>query len=79
MCGLGLGSFSFSFIAMALVNPNGLNTDPVTKNFPLEVSERVPLMMRYLTLIWTILSILGFVMTFPGPHPLVAKAVKPED
>ena len=74
MCGLGFGSFAFSFIAQALVNPNNLNPDPVTNNFPLEVAEKVPSLMRYLALMWTILSIIGIVMTFPGPKPKVITA-----
>lgn len=61
--GFGLGAFIFGFVAAALVNPNGLNPDLSVTGGEIfkeeEVYSRVPKMLRFLSLIWAVLALIG--------------------
>ena len=61
--GFGLGAVIFGFVAAALVNPNDLNPDLSVTGGEIfkeeEVYSRVPKMLRFLSLIWAVLALIG--------------------
>jgi hypothetical protein len=65
LCGFGFGSFFFGLIATSIVNPN--DESSVNNLYPIDVADNVPKMLRYLTVMWAFLSVVGIIMTFPAP------------
>lgn len=69
--GFGLGAFIFGFIAFALTNPNDervLTSGPHRGFFPLDVANRWPITVRWLSLIYFILMAIGATLVIPCPH-----------
>lgn len=69
----GLGSSIFNLLATKLVNPNNESTkirsptDPNLSFFGPDVANRVPLMWRYLCLIWAILVVISALLISRPP------------
>ena len=65
LCGFGFGGFFFGFIMNRLCNPENISVQKYIiegteeQLFPKEVGERVPEMIRKLTMIWTCLFLFG--------------------
>jgi hypothetical protein len=64
--GLGFGAFAFGVLAGAIVNPNNDPSSPVLVApgiyeyyFPMEVNERVPMMIIIFCGVWTVLISIG--------------------
>jgi hypothetical protein len=66
--GFGFGAFIFGFISRWLVNPKGLPLNKTTNRFELEVTERVPFMLRSLVAIWICFVIIGLLLIRPPNH-----------
>lgn len=64
--GFGFGSFIFGFISRALVNPNGL--DLVNGRYAIEVTDRVPFMLRMLVIIWACIVAIALCLISPAPN-----------
>lgn len=62
--GFGCGSFIFGFVAQPLANPHNLSPQPVgdEKMYGPEVAERVPFMLRMLTICWAVLAYTAILM-----------------
>ena len=61
-----MGSFIFNYVTLAIVNPDNLHPDKVTKLFGPEVYENVPSMFRILAICYLALGILGiFLIKYP--------------
>lgn len=52
LCGYGFGAFIFGIITTAIANPNDLKPDIDGLYFPIEVANKVPLMLRVCTACW---------------------------
>lgn len=63
LAGFGFGAFTFNYVSSALVNPDGIEGDH--GHYPKEVADRVPFMIKILSLCWLGLSIIGILMIFP--------------
>mmetsp|Transcript_10380 Transcript_10380/g.11205 ORF Transcript_10380/g.11205 Transcript_10380/m.11205 type:complete len:500 (+) Transcript_10380:127-1626(+) len=57
LAGFGGGGFLFSLIGSKIVNPTGIN--PVGGQFPAEVYNRFPAMLRTLSVFYAVLGLLG--------------------
>ena len=81
LAGYGLGGFFFNLIGTSLVNPKGLN--PVGGKFPLEVYNNFPKMLRKLSALYIVLSLIGsLLVTEPAVVPVDTKnkkATKPTE
>jgi OFA family oxalate/formate antiporter-like MFS transporter len=67
LAGYGLGGFFFNLIGTSLVNPNGLN--PVGGKFTPEIYANFPKMLRKLSVIYIVLSLIGSLLV---TEPIVA-------
>ena len=71
----GLGAFIFSFLTSYIVNPDNLSpvvpndgTGTTDKLFPLEVANRVPLMIRTCLVCWACLCLLAICLVSRKPE-----------
>lgn len=75
----GLGSSIFNLLATKIVNPNNegttiqSKTDPNLRFFGPEVANRVPIMFRYLCLIWIVLVIISASLISIPPKKIVSE------
>ena len=68
--GFGLGSLIFNQVGTALVNPDNLrqipfydkNSQQIVKQYPEEVSERFPMMLRQLALYFGVVIFISFAL-----------------
>lgn len=80
LAGFGMGGFFFNLIGTKLVNPKGLN--PVAGKFPDEVYAGFGSMLRKLSVIYAVLTLVGsLLVTEPKPVPAIkhsasSKAIK---
>jgi OFA family oxalate/formate antiporter-like MFS transporter len=74
----GFGSFFFSLISSHLVNPTGANptiSDGDITFYSSDVADRVPMMIRTLVYIWTVLVTIGVLLISRKPKDRVDAAV----
>jgi len=64
----GFGAFIFSFVTTALVNPDNLSPDPVTKYFTKEVTKNTRHMFDIMVLCYSVLSVIGILTISRNPE-----------
>jgi len=64
----GFASFISSFIAQAIVNPNNLMPDKITKLFPKEVTDNVPGMFNTQLIMYAALCLISIAMCSRNPE-----------
>jgi len=63
--GFGFGPLIFNNLALLIVNPDNLEIE--NGKFPESVNEKVPGMLRILTVCWAACAISAFILIFDGP------------
>jgi len=66
--GFGFGALVFDNVITHVINPENLPINPDTGYYPDSVNNRFIFMWRVLVTCWLGISIIGFVMIFPGPE-----------
>jgi MFS family permease len=65
MSGFGLGSALFNYVIVALVNPDDVSVDSVTKKYPEAVANNLPAALKILAGIYVTMGLLGSIFITP--------------
>jgi hypothetical protein len=64
MMAFGLGSLVFNFILLDLINPENKKQDE-KHLFPIEVAQKVPMALRYISLVYFGIGTVGCLLMIP--------------
>lgn len=66
ICGFGISSTIFNFILTAIINPDSIKADPVTKIYPPVVSDSVPKFILVLLIAQVIFGAIAIILINPN-------------
>jgi OFA family oxalate/formate antiporter-like MFS transporter len=77
LAGFGAGGFLFSLLGSKLINPNGISTQ-LNGKFSSEITDRFPIMLRTLAVIYFFISTIGSLLLVEAPPPSAISVSKEE-
>jgi OFA family oxalate/formate antiporter-like MFS transporter len=77
LAGFGAGGFLFSLLGSKLINPNAISTQ-LNGKFSSEITDRFPIMLRTLAVIYFFISTIGSLLLVEAPPPSAVVVPKEE-